>query len=269
MITEVFVFPSGVECEIEGLMGEHQRMLTEGDNAKNSKGINLILKDRFKRIGEKTNITEADIKRLLSADRKYALVRLRQLSLNFQKEFKFSYEFPTEGGRKEKFQYSIEFDENDFVTRPYGWVQAAIAKAKKEGVEAVSEGFPKLFDSYSELEEYREQEFKLPITGQVVKWQLLDGNTEEMVSKIDKKKLSSHTAIQLRKPRVQDGEQLVNLNLDKLPLADIEALREHMLYEVEANVETDIEIKHKDDELRSARVDLVATPAFFFPSMAR
>lgn len=117
--------------------------------------------------------------------------------------------------------------------------------------------------------------FKLPKSGQVVTYTILDGEGEARIQHI--KERSSHTAIQARRPTVQflsgsGNPTPMALNLDSLSLKDIEALRKDMEAQ-EGDIDTVVVLSHPkaelvDPEYRTMKVDLTQEVAFFFPSQA-
>ncbi|RUP38222.1 MAG: hypothetical protein EKK63_12645 [Acinetobacter sp.] len=284
------VLPSGVQASYRSLTGKHQEQITINDEDKRRAGIDNILVDCLISIGDDTEVTLKKVQALLVEDRKALLFALRQLSNQENKEFRFEYEFPTQGGKKMKDAYKVNFTKDDFPVTPYKWVRTAIEKKYMEerGIESekdltdtdktaiLNEELPVLFTSYEEmLKEHKMQELELPECKVRVKYQLLDGVRElEFIKTLKKDTISSHTYLSQRKPKYLDPEKLkaekevwLDVPFGELGIPDIEALRKHMK-DTEANVETTVVVQYKDNPAIQAQVDLVSTPAFFFPSLA-
>lgn len=267
MNTHKFMLPSGIECEVSELLGKHQRILTEQKNKKNGENLNEMIADVIVRIGTQTKNQLKDelgtdwVKHLLSCDRKKILVEVRQFSNDYDPSFKFTY------------KYQSERD----------------GLSKEEEMEAdLSQGFPEKkvmmeegdtlveakYETYSQIQ--KKFKLKLPKSGTLVEFTMLDGFGEELALKTSKNDRSSHTALAIRKPVYFDETENdvipIQLNLDKLSLKDIESLR-GKIKEVEGQVDTEIVFPHPEAELKPRNeqqivVDLTNELAFFFPSEA-
>ena len=282
--TGTTILPSGIEAELTGLSGKHQAMITINDEAKRRKGIDEMLLSCLKRLGEKTDFKVEDIKKLLSADRKHLLFELRNISNNNERQFIFDYEFPTQGGKRLKQRYNVDFQKDDFPVRPYFWVREKMVQDYKElnGItgnitedeekEALKATFPVMFTDYSEIMELATQSTKLPECNVEVIWKMLDGEEEIKYSKIIQvANITSHTQIEMRRPQFHnpelEGKPLQKVPLDELSLNDIEALRKDIMHK-EGNVDSFVVVQYKNDNSIQSQVDLVSTPAFFFSSLA-
>jgi hypothetical protein len=76
-----FTLPSGQEVELVELTGREEELLTNQRLIKTGDAINQVLLNCIKRIGENKSPTMEDILNLLSGERLFILVKLRQISL--------------------------------------------------------------------------------------------------------------------------------------------------------------------------------------------
>lgn len=285
--SQVKVFPSGVEVEMQNLIGAHQAMITNSDDKQRKNALNNILLDCCKRIGEKTTITMKDIEKLLSNDRAYFLFELRMFSNRLSPNFTFDYEFPVDkNGSKRKQRFEVIFDRADFPQRPYKWVQdKMVADYTAENninqeltddlIEKItSTDFPILYQDYDQmLEENLEQTVTLPDSQCEVTWTLLQVASEDKYATgVAKRNFSSHDQLLQRNPKYQDGETEVGKPLPALPLNDlsqddIETLRNDIV-KTEGLIDTSVVVQYKDDVTTATKLNLVSVPAFFFPSLA-
>lgn len=251
-LTKDIILLSGIPCTIQEMTGESEFFLTNEKYKAKGKGLIALMTDCIIKLGDRTTITENDIKRMLSADRKKALIEIRQLSNDYDPEFKFKYDFPMVGGTRDKFEYIVQFDEKSFPEKKYDQVCANLTDIK------------------------REVEFMLPRAKKLVRWQLLDVETEsEHDALYDVEGRSSLTMLELRNPEYilddVDGEnkkvkRYLGVDLKKMNWKDIDQLRKNIL-DTEGSVDTLLTIAHKTDKEKEARVDLLSVPAFFFPSL--
>lgn len=268
MNTHVFELPSGIECEVKELTGKHQKMLTEQNKKPHNEKMAEMLADCIVRVGDNHNIDLAFVKDvMLSADKKAALVELRQFSLDFEEDFTFLHTYKDIDGNKQEVEITEEIPNGRFPMRPlHKYVQA-------EGEEP--ELVPAKYNDYSEIQ--KEQYFILPKSGLKVRWNLLDGKGEAIGNAKAKNQRSSHLTLEMRRvvyfeAKESGGETPVLLNFDKLGLKDIEALRAE-IKRVEGAVDTEIMIELPDSEFRAKNdkhniVDVLSMIAFFFPSEA-
>lgn len=262
METHTFKLISGVECEVGLLMGIHQRYLTQDKNIHTGKGVNLLLQDIIKRLGSKATITAADVDNLLSADRKKILKEARMFALDYEPKFDFTYEWKSDDNKVSRSEHSVLFDDTDFNERPY------MMYDEKGGL------IPLSVPEYDQINKFIR--ITLPKSGKIVEFKMLDGAAELAGSKVLKKDRSSHTPLLMRNPQYIEetekgadkkaGERKLLVDLDRLAYKDIEHLRGE-IKKVEGEIETLLVIDHpKTDE--QATIDIVLTPAFFFPSLA-
>jgi hypothetical protein len=76
-----FELPSGTELELREMTGAEEELLTNQRLIRSGEAINQVLRNCFVRLGEKTDPDLSEVMNLLSGDRLFALVRLRQISL--------------------------------------------------------------------------------------------------------------------------------------------------------------------------------------------
>lgn len=243
---------SGIPCTIQEMTGESEFFLTNEKYKKKGKGLISLMTDCILSIGDSTTITDNDIKRMLSGDRKKALIEIRQLSNDSDPEFNFKYEFATVGGAREKFEYNVLFNNESFPDKKYA-------------------------NQYKNLSEIvRKIRFVLPRSKQIVEWTMLDVQTEsEHDALYDTENRSSLTMLEMRNPTYiledtnNDGvkvERPMQVDLKKLNWKDIDHLRKNVL-DTEGSVDTLYTIAHKTDKEKEVRIDLLSVPAFFFPSL--
>lgn len=281
---------SGIKIGIQSLLGAHQAMITAQAEKKRTDGFENLLYDCIEYIGDKRKpeLTLNDIKRLLEGDRKLILIKIRQLSNNDNPLFVFDYEFPTEEGQKLKERKTVNFNKENFPIKPYYWVRSE-ANTESQGLDQPgeessadrtgwndSDNIPVMFTDYSQiLEAHLKQEFVLPECGIKVFYNLLTAEeTSKYAGKLTKETINSHTQIIMRSPTYIDEDLsngrekpvIVPVPLDQVTHIDIEALRKDIM-EKEGNVETTVVVQYKQDRSKQSEIDLIAMPAFFFPSL--
>lgn len=281
------VTPSGVKFSVRNLIGKDQDLLTKQMNKGESGAFNEMLANALQSLGdlEKHRITPKVASELLSNDRKFILLTLRNHTLDYQKIFAFKYEFALRQGHqsKEVFDYEVELTHENFPVKPYWWMRDAIQKAADNALKlneeyAIPDGhvisFPELYPSYQEM--LNENKFvmleKLPKSGLKLRWEILDGLIERQFAEVMKNDLRINLMIDMRKPKysfMKEGkEQWIMFETGKQHVVDLEALRMD-IQDKEGNVDTSLTIQHPDDPGRQQRVDLIALPVFFFPSLGR
>jgi hypothetical protein len=298
------VFPSGVPFSVRNLKGKDHETLTKSKNLKDGSAITKMLGDCLLSIGDDTNITEKFVEKLLSNDRKYALVTLRQHTLKFQESFDFKYDWPLDSGSKEKEvqEYSVKFTPEYFPCIPYKWVKERMKEIKRpalgEGEEPereragtstamiddfevevaepeVEEGeFPVMYSSYDEmLKKHGERELVLPESGEKITYKLLTVESEKKWMNISQDSISANTAIMMRAPKSTyiskntGGPVTTVWDIKEADAIDIEYVRRDQKA-MEGTVDTFLTIQHQTDKMRSVRVDLITITDFFFPSQA-
>ena len=241
-------------CEVGQLLGKHQRLLTEKVAGKtHGDRLNAMLADVIVSVGSIQKPSPEFVAEMLSIDKKAALVEVRQFTMDFEDKFKFRYNYEKDG---QPLTHELEIDLKDGVFH--------VEQMDNDWTEGQPE------PEYKDI--VREREVILPKSGKRCQFVLLDGRGEAygMASKTK----SSHTRLEMHKPKewVQGTATWKKLDLDNLPLKDIEALRE-AINSVSGKVDTEIKFQHPNaddlpDEQKWVTVDLLGTIGFFFPSGA-
>ena len=305
-LTGDYVAPSGINVGLQALMGEHQKEISINDEAKRKKGLDYILLDCITSIGSNSDLTPVHINSLLEGDRKAILFELRMISNKRNPLFIFDYEFPVRNRKRRTQRVEVNFTTETFPMRPYKWVYDKMVadwrvsnsipdkeelteeqlhevfyekKEDKDGVmETVAREFPVMYQSYQAITaDHLKQVTKLEDCGVDVHWELLTVAASSALN-IKPHQVTSHTHLQIHKPKYEDkdltkldtskGAVWLAVPLDDMSTTDIEQLREDILI-TEAKIDTMVVVQYKDETDVQAQVDLIATPAFFFPSMGR
>jgi len=183
-----FTLPSGMEIDLVEMTGVEEDLLTNQRLIKTGEAINQVLANCVKRIGENDSPTMKDILDMLSGDRLFALVRLRQVSLGDDVDLELA--CPNIGcGERNYVTINLE----DIEVTPYG--------------------------------EEREFEFALPGSGKVVKFGCLDGHKEKRLAAM---KQPSLTAAMMIRIISIDGQPPSKKLLNEMSIRDRSALREEM-----------------------------------------
>ena len=184
-----FTLPSGVEIDLVEMTGVEEDLLTNRRLMKRGEGINQVLLNCTKRLGENDEPKMKDILDLLSGDRLFALVRLRQISLGDEADLELTCPNPGCG----EVTY-VTVDLNDLEVTPYG--------------------------------EGREFGFTLPGSGKAVKFGYLDGHKEKRLAALKEPTLTA--AMMIRIVEI-DGQPPSKKALDEMSMGDRSALRKEML----------------------------------------
>lgn len=275
------VTPSGVEFSVRNLIGKDQDLLTRAQDDGDSNSLNLMLYGALRSLGEKdqSKITIKDVESMLSNDRKFILVTIREHTLGYKKVFDFNFEWPLRKGSKEKeiVAYQVNFTPENFPVKPFYWVAEEIARLQAENKEYKADGhinlFPIMYSSYAQmLTERRLIKGTFPSGGEY-QWNLLDGEMEKKYSKVE---MVINTMLEMRGIKLpfvngtdDNGKPKIALIMYDTANADIMDL-EHLRTEIrqkEGTVDTFLTIQNPDN-VRSQRVDLISLPVFFFPSQA-
>jgi len=274
--TSVTVLPSGVEMEVRAFIGGDMERLSMDAQEKGVDAFNELLANCIIRLGNDRSITLQKIQKMLSNDRKYGLLYLRNFSLNFKPTFDFTHEWPVEedGQGKDTTDHSILL--RGFPMRPYYWV-AEVMERMREEAESKGESFdnskfPKMFESYEEVYPHLEQVTKLNNTGIEVHWKILTASKEKEFAEVGPKQRHLNLPIVMRVPRImlepKSGKEPVPTiyETSKGDWGDLEQLRAE-IHKKEGKIDTMITIKHPNKS-KEASVDLIGTLAFFVPSQA-
>jgi hypothetical protein len=184
-----YILPSGSDIELREMTGVEEELLTNQRLIRSGDAVNQVLANCILRIGEKTEPSVGDISNMLSGDRLFTLVRLRQVSLG--DEVVLDLVCPSQMCRAKN---HVVIDLNDLPVTPYG--------------------------------EEREFEFVLPASGNTVKFVHLDGNMEKRLAKISEPNISSAMLIRILEI---DGSAPSKKALADMSMRDRTALRAEML----------------------------------------
>jgi len=184
-----FTLPSGIEIGLVEMTGAEEDLLTNRRLMKNGEAINQVLLNCTKRLGENAEPKMKDILDLLSGDRLFALVRLRQVSLGDEVELELA--CPNTGcGERTPLTVNL----GDIEVTPYG--------------------------------EEREFGFTLPGSGRKVKFGYLDGHKEKRLAALKEPNLTA--AMMIRIVEI-DGQPPSKKALNEMSMGDRSALRKEML----------------------------------------
>lgn len=284
------VITSGIKVGILSLIGKYQSWITNQDVNKRKKAIDEMLLDSISFIGDNKKISMSDIKKLLNMDRKFLLFALRQFSTKQEPSFVFDYEFPVKNGLKRKKRFVVTFDKESFPVKPYHWVESEMIKnfkvengisdedvlSEEDKIKALEMDYPEMYINYDDIiSEQKNNQYKLEESGITVEYDLLSVEKENEIGNKNQEHLTSHTYISMRNARYKDEEESTRkgkdiyfpLPLDKLDLLDIDGLRGDMMKK-EAMVETSVVVDYDGDPSSVTQIDLISTPAFFFPKLA-
>lgn len=183
-----FTLPTGLEAELREMTGAEEEILTNPRLIRSGDAINQVLANCVVRLGELKSPSVKDVLDLLSGDRLFLLVRLRQVSLG------------------------------DEVA-----LELACTNATCRHVNTVRVGLDEL-----EVTPYgREREFKttLPGSGHAVTFVHLDGHMEKRLAALKEPSISSAMTMRIREI---DGKAPSKKALADMSLRDRNALREAM-----------------------------------------
>ena len=183
-----FTLPSGLEAELREMTGAEESLLTNRRLMKDGDSVNQVLRNCLVRLGDKTEITPKDVLDLLSGDRLFLLVKLRQVS--FGDEVALTLTCPAKDCG-ESTEVHVVLD--DLEVTQYG--------AEREFI------------------------FELPRTKKPVIFTLLDGHMEKRLASLKEPNL--HSAMLMRVKEI-DGKAPNKNSLAELPAFDLNALRAEM-----------------------------------------
>lgn len=184
-----FQLPSGPEIELREMTGLEEELLTNQRLIRNGDAINQVLRNCILRWDEKEEISAGDVLDMLSGDRLFVLVKLRQISLGDEVELELS--CPNTICRaKNRVVINLE----DLPVTPYG--------------------------------EAREFTFTLPGSGKKVRFGYLDGHKEKRLSQMQEPTISSAMMIRLLDI---DGTPPSKKALADMSMRDRSALRQEMV----------------------------------------
>ena len=183
-----FELPSGTELELREMTGAEEELLTNQRLIRSGEAINQVLRNCFVRLGEKTDPDLSEVMNLLSGDRLFALVRLRQISLGDEVELELS--CPNSACRMTNF---VTVNLEDLKVTPYG--------------------------------EEREFAFKLLGSKKTVRFGYLDGHKEKRLASLREPNISSAMLIRILDI---DGKAPSKKSLAEMSMRDRNALRQEM-----------------------------------------
>ena len=183
-----FELPSGIEIELKEMTGAEEELLTNQRLIRSGDAINQVLRNCFVRIGEKTEPTVNDVLDLLSGDRLFALVRLRQISLGDEVELELT--CPNSACRMTNY---LTVNLEELKVTPYT--------------------------------DQREFDFTLPGSKKIVRFGYLDGHKEKRLASLREPNITSAMLIRIIDI---DGKPPSKKILAEMSMRDRGALREEM-----------------------------------------
>ncbi len=184
-----FTLPSGSEIELREMTGAEEELLTNQRLIRSGDAVNQVLVNCIERIGENSEIGSADVLDMLSGDRLFVLVKLRQISLGDEVELELAC---TNTNCRAKTPVVINLD--DLPVTPYG--------------------------------DDREFLFALPASGSKVRYGYLDGHKEKRLAQMQEPSISA--AMMMRIIDI-DGSAPTKKALGEMSMRDRSALRQDML----------------------------------------
>lgn len=283
------VLPSGVPVTLRVFIADHQDWITKNDEETRRNGIDKMLRDCVVKLGNVDNPDRELLDKFLTNDRAYALFQIRQESNTLNPNFLFNYEFPVGAdGKKRVKRFEVIFNREDFPQKPYKWVYDRMVEdykksldkpdtyelSRNEESDILLNEFPVVYENYEQmLAEQSKRKVTLPDSEAVVHWTLLDAKQERQYGRNKKaSSISSHDQVLQHKPQYeeegyQDGDKLLDLPIGKMTLQDIEVLRGDIL-DTMGKIETSVVVDFNGDPTTITQLNLIAVPAFFFPSLA-
>jgi len=153
-----FTLPSGQEVELTELTGREEELLTNKKLIKKGEAINRVLLNCTKRIGENNTPALNDILDMLSGDRLFILVKLRQISLGDTVDLQ-----PVCPACKETNLVSVDLEEQPVTSYP----------------------------------EERDFTFKLQVSKKEIKFCYLDGHKEKQLAALKEPNLTSAMLVRI------------------------------------------------------------------------
>ncbi|MCP3879524.1 MAG: hypothetical protein GY701_14210 [Sulfitobacter sp.] len=183
-----FELPSGIELELREMTGAEEELLTNQRLIRSGEAINQVLRNCFVRIADNHEPTINDVLDLLSGDRLFALVRLRQISLGDEVE--------------------LELNCPNTACRMTNYVTVNLEELK--------------VTPYSEQREF---DFKLPGSKKTVRFGYLDGHKEKRLASLREPNITSAMLIRILNI---DGKPPTKKSLAEMSMRDRSALRQEM-----------------------------------------
>jgi len=183
-----FILPTGSEIELREMTGLEEEILTNQRLIRSGEAVNQVLANCILRIGDNDDPASGDVLNMLSGDRLFTLVRLRQISLGDEVELDLV--CPNQACRAKN---HIVVNLNDLPVTSYG--------------------------------DDHEFVFKLPASGKVVKFGYLDGHMEKRLAKLSEPNITSAMLIRIIDI---DGVSPSKKMLADMSMRDRTALRQDM-----------------------------------------
>ncbi len=183
-----FTLPSGIDIELREMTGAEEEILTNQRLIKNGEAINRVLLNCISHLGDEEKVSMDAVLALLSGDRLFALVKLRQISLGDEVELQPT--CPNNGCRMSNFM-TVDLEELEISPYP----------------------------------EEREFAFKLPSSGKMVKFGFLDGHKEKRLASLKEPNISSAMLIRIIDI---DGKPPSKKILAEMSMRDRNSLRQEM-----------------------------------------
>jgi hypothetical protein len=184
-----FQLPSGDEIELREMTGAEEELLTNQRLIRTGDAVNQVLANCTLRIGDDEEIGPKVVMDMLSGDRLFTLVKLRQVSLGDEVELDLV--CPSAACRA-KNRVTVNLD--DLPVTPYG--------------------------------QEREFTFTLPASGSKVRFVYLDGHKEKRLAQMEEPSLSAAMMIRILDI---DGNAPTKKTLNEMSMRDRSALRQEML----------------------------------------
>ena len=184
-----FQLPSGDEIELREMTGAEEELLTNQRLIRTGDAVNQVLANCTSRIGDDEEIGPKVVMDMLSGDRLFTLVKLRQVSLGDEVELDLV--CPSAACRA-KNRVTVNLD--DLLVTPYG--------------------------------QEREFMFTLPASGSKVRFVYLDGHKEKRLAQMEEPSLSAAMMIRILDI---DGNAPTKKTLNEMSMRDRSALRQEML----------------------------------------
>jgi hypothetical protein len=183
-----FELPSGIEIELKEMTGAEEELLTNQRLIRTGEAINQVLRNCFVRIGDNAKPTVNDVLDLLSGDRLFALVRLRQISLGDEVELEAA--CPNSACRMTNY---VTVNLEELKVTPYT--------------------------------DQREFDFKLPGSKKTVRFGYLDGHKEKRLAGLREPNITSAMLIRILDI---DGKPPSKKILAEMSMRDRSALRQEI-----------------------------------------
>lgn len=199
-----FELPSGSEIVLKEMTGIEEELLTNQRLIRSGDAVNQVLRNCIVKLGDKETPSLDDILSMLSGDRLFSLVRLRQISLGDDIDLELI--CPNQICRK---GCVVHVNIEDLEVSRYG--------------------------------ERREFEFKLPGSGAVVRFAYLDGHKEKRLAALSEPTISSAMLIRIIDI---DGKSPDKKTVGEMSMRDRTALRGEMARVdagIDTVIETDCE----------------------------